>query len=83
MKAIAITEARRALGALINAVQREPFVIRRRGRDVAAVLSVAEFDRLKGERGNELRNLMRDVGRRAAARGLAERKLAEILARAE
>ena len=82
MKTVSITEAKRAFGALIDAVQREPFVVRRRKRDVAVVLSMAEFDRLRGQHGKELQSLMRDVSRRAADRGLTEQELAKILARA-
>ena len=80
MKTVSITKARRAFGTFIDAVQREPIIVRRRKCDVAVVLSMAEFDRLRGQHGNELQSLMRDVSRRAANRGLTEQELAEILA---
>jgi prevent-host-death family protein len=42
MKVVAATEAKYRLGALIDEVQRQRVVIRRRNRDVAVVLSMAE-----------------------------------------
>ena len=41
MKTVSITKARRAFGTFIDAVQREPIIVRRRKRDVAVVLSMA------------------------------------------
>ena len=47
MKKVAATEAKNRLGALIDDAQREPVVIQRQDRDVAVILSMAEFDRIR------------------------------------
>ena len=43
MKTVAATEAKNRLGAILDDAQREPVVIRRQDRDIAVVLSMAEW----------------------------------------
>ena len=43
MKTVAATEAKNRFGAIIDDAQREPVVIRRQDRDVAVVLSMADY----------------------------------------
>lgn len=47
MKTVAATEAKNRLGAILDAAQREPIVIRRQDRDIAVLLSIADYDRLR------------------------------------
>jgi prevent-host-death family protein len=47
MKTVAATEAKNRLGAILDEAQREPIVIRRQDRDVAVVLSMADYERLR------------------------------------
>ena len=47
MKTIPATEAKNRLGAILDAAQREPIVIRRQDRDIAVVLSMADYERLR------------------------------------
>lgn len=46
MKRVAATDAKNRLGALLDDAQHEPIVIRRQERDIAVVLSMAEYERL-------------------------------------
>lgn len=80
MRHVSATDAKQRLAALLDAAQREPIVIRRQNRDIAVVLSPAEYDRLRGLNVAELQEFCDRVGRRAVERGLTEKKLAALLA---
>lgn len=80
MRVVSATDAKQQLGAVIDAAQREPVVIRRQKRDVAVVLSKAEYDRLRALNIAELETLCDSIADRARARGLTEERLADILA---
>jgi prevent-host-death family protein len=79
MQYISATEAKQRLAALLDAAQSEPVIIRRQNRDIAVVLSAKEFDRLRGINIEEFEALCDRVGSSAAAKGLTEDKLGEIL----
>jgi len=68
------TDAKQRLGAVLDAAQREPVVIRRHRRDVAVVLSAKEYDRLRGLNITEFQEFCDRVAGKAAARGLTEKK---------
>ena len=77
------SEVRQQLVLLLAAAQREPALIRRRRRqkrDVAVLLSPQEYDRLRALNTEEFERFCDRIAARAAARGLTEDKLAEILA---
>ena len=80
MRTVSATDAKQRLAAVLDAAQREPVVIRRQKRDVAVVLSLEQFERLRGLNANEFQQFCHRVAKRAAARGLTEDKLAEVLA---
>ncbi len=80
MRHISATDAKQKLAALIDAAQREPVVIRRQKRDVAVLLSTAEYDRLRGFNVAEFQEFCDRAGRKAVERGLTEKKLAALLA---
>lgn len=79
MRHVSATEAKQRLAALLDAAQREPVVIRRQNRDIAVLLSTQEYDRLRALNIAEFQRFCDRVGEGAAARGLDENKLAEIL----
>ena len=79
MRFVSATEAKQRLAALLDAAQREPVVIRRQKRDVAVILSPAEYDRLRALNVEELERFCDWIGERAAARGLTEEKLTALL----
>jgi prevent-host-death family protein len=78
MKRVAATEAKNRLGALLDEAQREPIVISRQDRDIAVVLSMADYERLRAGNIQAFLNLRNEVAARAAARGLTEERLAEL-----
>ena len=46
-KSVPATEAKNRLGAILDDAQRELVVIRRQDRDIAVVLSMANYERLR------------------------------------
>jgi prevent-host-death family protein len=80
MRHVSATDAKQRLAALLDAAQREPIVIRRQNRDIAVVLSPAEYDRLRGLNVAEFQAFCDRVGRKAVEHGLTEKKLAQLLA---
>lgn len=79
MRYVSATEAKQALAAVLDAAQHEPVVIQRQKRDVAVMLSVQEYEKLTALNIAEFNQFCDRVAEQAAARGLTEEKLAEIL----
>ena len=80
MRYVSATDAKQRLAALLDAAQREPVVIRRQKRDVAVILSSAEYDRLRAFNADEFQQFCDRVAGKAVARGLTPAKLAKLLA---
>lgn len=80
MQTISATDAKQRLAAMLDAAQREPVIIRRQKRDVAVVMSMQEFERLRAANIAEFEQLSERIGKAATARGLTEDKLNTILA---
>jgi prevent-host-death family protein len=79
MKTVPATEAKNRLGAILDAAQREPIVIRRQDRDIAVVLSMADYERLRSGNIQAFLDLRNQVAAEAAANGLTEERLNELL----
>jgi prevent-host-death family protein len=79
MKSIAATEAKNRLGAVLDAAQREPIVIRRQDRDIAVILSMADYDRLRSANVRAFLDLRNEVAAEATEAGLTDERLAELL----
>lgn len=80
MRYVSATEAKQRLAALLDAAQSEPVVIRRQRRDVAVLLSTRDYERLRALNVDEFERFCDRIGERAAARGLNEDTLADLLA---
>jgi prevent-host-death family protein len=80
MRTITASEAKHSFADLIDAASREPVVIQRQKRDVAVLLSVAEYERLTRRNVGEFQRFCDRVGARAAASGLDEAALSRLLA---
>lgn len=80
MKRVPATEAKNRLGAILDDAQREPVVIRRQDRDIAVVLSMADYERLRSGNIRAFLDLRRQIADEAALNGLTEESLNELLA---
>ncbi len=80
MKRVHATEAKNRLGAILDDAQREPVVIRRQGRDIAVVMSTADYERLRSGNIQAFLELRNQVASEAATNGLTQRRLNELLA---
>jgi prevent-host-death family protein len=79
MKTISATEAKQRFAATIDAAQKEPVVVRRQNRDIAVIISAEQYERIRRNDVEELQRFCDRVGREAAARGMTEEVLANIL----
>ncbi len=80
MKSVAATDAKNRLGAILDEAQREPIVIRRQDREIAVVLSMADYERLRSGNIQAFLELRKQVAAEAAANGLTKERLNELLA---
>lgn len=79
MKTVPATEAKNRLGAILDDAQRGPIVIRRQGRDIAVVLSMADYERLRTGNIQAFLELRNQVAAEAAANGLTDERLNELI----
>lgn len=80
MQYVSTDELKRRIPSLIERIREEPVTIRDAQQDVAVLVSADEYRRLTRDKVEELKRFCDTVGRRAAARGLTDDKLAELLA---
>ncbi len=79
MRTISATEAKQNFAAVLDSAQREPVLIRRHGREVAAVVSLEEFERIRRARIVKFQRFCDRVAARAAERGMTEAVLEQLL----
>ena len=78
MKSIDEAEARTRLDDILDEAQRQSNVIRRQGREIAVVLSMPEYERLRVGAVREFLDLRNVVAREASAAGLTDARLSEL-----
>jgi PHD/YefM family antitoxin component YafN of YafNO toxin-antitoxin module len=79
MKVMTIAEAEAAFDKVLESLADDSVVLKRGGRDVAAVISIDDYEKLRRLKVEEFLALCERTGREAEARGLSEEKLAELL----
>ena len=75
MKEITAREAKNRFGRLLASAQRAPIRVTRNGRPVGVMMSVQQFERLRGAAWERLTATMDALGREASARGLTDTEL--------
>lgn len=80
MREIAAREAKKRFGQLIDAVQRAPVRVTKQGRAVGVMMSVDQYERLKGAAWERLTQTMDRIGREAVEAGLTDVELVSLLA---
>jgi prevent-host-death family protein len=80
MRTVSATEAKQGLAGVIEAARKEPVIIQRQKRDVAVVLSPAEYQRLVRLNVDEFQRFCDLVGGKAESSGLTQEKLDQLLA---
>lgn len=79
MRTVSASEAKKSLASVLEACVFEPVLIRKQKRDVAVVMSVSDYERLTRLNVLEFQRFCDTVGASAAAAGMTEDKLAELL----
>lgn len=79
MLTISATDAKQAFATVLENAAREPVLIQKQKRDVAVVLSIADYERLTRVNVQAFQRFCDQVGTRAEQRGLTKEKLAELL----
>jgi antitoxin Phd len=79
MKSVDEGEAQARLDEILDEAQQQPIVIRRQDRDVAAIVSAADYERLRALNVQSFLGLRGEAAREAATNGLTEATLADLL----
>ena len=79
MRYVSASEAKQRLAALLDEAQREPVTIRRQNRDVAVVVSSADYQRLTRNNVEEFQRFCDRISEAAKVRGMTEETLDKVL----
>ena len=80
MKEMAARDARNRFGLLLDVSQRAPVLLTRKGRGVSVMMSVEQYERLRGAAWERLAAAVDDLGEEAARNSLTPALLGELLA---
>lgn len=79
MRTISSLDAKNRFGQLLEAAQRAPVTVTKKGRPTAVVLSVADYERMRGAGWQRLLDTLTRAREEAAGRGLTDELLDELL----
>jgi len=79
MRSISSLVAKNRFGQLLEAAQRAPVTVTKQGRPAAVVLSVEDYQRMRGAAWQRLADTMASARRVATERGLTDERLDELL----
>lgn len=80
MQTFTANEAKTRFGELLDRVQRAPVQVTRHNRVVGVMVSAEDYEAMRRFYADRLRKTLRDTANEAAAAGLTEEKLAQLLA---
>ena len=80
MQTYTANEAKTRFGEFLDRVQREPVRVMRHDRVVGVMVSAEDYEAMRTFYADRLRQTLRETAEGAAAAGLTEEKLAELLA---
>lgn len=80
MKEMAARDAKNGFGRLIDAVQSGPVRVTKNGRAVGVMMSMQQYERLRGAAWERLTATMDRLGNEALSKGLTEASLETLLA---
>ena len=80
MQTFTANEAKTRFGEFLDRAQREPVGVLKHDRMVGVMVSVQDFEAMRVFYADRLRKTMREMADGAAAAGLTQEKLAELLA---
>lgn len=80
MEEIAARDAKNRFGQLLDAAQRGPVRVTKNGRGITVMMSVEQYERLRGVAWDRLSAVMDAMAKEADVNGLTDVKLAALLA---
>ncbi|MFQ8434090.1 type II toxin-antitoxin system Phd/YefM family antitoxin [Amaricoccus sp. W119] len=80
MKEIAARDAKNRFGQLLDSAQGAPVRVTKKGRAVGVVMSIQQYERLRGAAWERLSATMDRLGAEAAGNGLTDAELDALLA---
>ena len=80
MKEIAARDAKNRFGYLLDVAQRVPVRVTKKGRPVGVMMSIQQYERLRGAAWERLTATMDALGDEAVERGLTPASLEALLA---
>jgi len=79
MQTVTANEAKTRFGELVDRVQREPVQVTRHNRVVSVMVSAEDYQGMRAFYADRLRRTLRETAENAAAQGLTDEKLAQLL----
>jgi prevent-host-death family protein len=80
MQTMTANDAKTRFGELLDLAQREPVRVTRRQRVVGVLVSAQDYEAMRAFYADRLRHTLRESAAGAAAAGLTDKQLAELLA---
>lgn len=77
MRTISSIDAKNRFGQLIDAARRAPVTVTKNGRPTAVVMSIEDYERMRGAAWKRLFETMATARKDAAGRGLTDELLAD------
>ena len=79
MRRVSSLDAKNRFGALLDAAKRAPVTVTKKGRPAAVVMSIEEYERMRGAAWTRLSETIAVARNQAAERGLTDEQLDELL----